>query len=80
MNEQDYITGSRAAWLAMLQTCLHNLDVDDVAAGQAQWVSEREQTVAMLRQVCEQHGDNDWAETLHLADVVDNHLMKHLEG
>lgn len=80
MNEQDYIRGSRMAWLSMLQMCLRELGVDEPAAGQARWISEREQTVAMLRQVCERHGDNDWDETLHLADVVDKHLMKHLEG
>ena len=78
MNETDYISGSRAAWLSMLQTCLRELGVDDPAAGQARWVSEREQTVAMLRQVCERYGDNDWPDTLHLADVVDKHLGKYL--
>ena len=79
MNEQDYIRGSRAAWHSMLQLCLRELDVDDPIAGQVQWVSEREQTVAMLRDICERHGDNDWDETLHLADVVDKHLGRYLE-
>ena len=78
MNETDYISGSRAAWLSMLHTCLRELGVDDPVAGQARWVSEREQTVAMLRQVCERYGDNDWPDTLHLADVVDKHLGKYL--
>lgn len=52
----------------------------DPADGQARWVSEREQAVAILRQVCEKHGDNEWDETLHLADVVEKHLWRHLEG
>jgi hypothetical protein len=42
-------------------------------------VLEREQTVAALRSVCADHGDNDWTEELHLADVVDNHLGRYLD-
>ena len=79
MNEQSYIMGGRVAWLAMLQMCLRELGVDDPAAGQARWVSEREQTVDALRQLCERHGDNEWDESLHLADVVDKHLGIHLD-
>lgn len=75
MNETGYTSGSRAAWLSMLHTCLRELGVDDPVAGQARWVSEREQTVAMLRQVCGRYGDNDWPDTLHLADVVDKHMF-----
>lgn len=78
MNEQDYIRGSRAAWHAMLQLCLRELGIDDPVAGHVRWVSEREHTVAMLRDVCERHGDNDWPENLHLADVVEKHLGRHL--
>ena len=80
MNELDYSRGHRAAWLSMLQTCLRELGVDDSAVAHSRWVIEREQTVAMLRQVCERHGDNAWDHTLHLADVVDKHLARHLEG
>jgi hypothetical protein len=37
------------------------------------------ETVKVLRQVCEQHGDNDWPDDLHLADIIEKHLWRHLE-
>ena len=78
MSEQDYENGNRAAWLTMLSLCLRHLGIDDVEAKKAAWVSEREQTVAALRRVCGQFGDNGWDVNLHLADVVEKHLEKHL--
>jgi hypothetical protein len=78
MNEADYISGSRAAWCSMLQTCLMNLGVDDPAAGAARWVLERESAVAALREAGNEFGDNDWPQELNLADVIDKHLLRHL--
>jgi hypothetical protein len=40
---------------------------------------EREESVAMLRTVCTNFGDNDWPDDLHLADVIEKHLWRHLE-
>lgn len=40
---------------------------------------ERSATVAILRQVCTSHGDNDWRDNLHLADVIEKHLWPTLE-
>ena len=79
-DELNYELGNRAAWLSMLQSCLRQLGIDDEDAGRARWVSEREQTVAALRSVCERHGDNEWDEDLHLADVVSKHLERHLDA
>jgi predicted secreted protein len=39
---------------------------------------EREDAVKLLREICEEHGDNDWADDLHLADVLEKHLYRHL--
>lgn len=39
---------------------------------------ERDATVKMLRDVCADFGDNDWADELHLADVIEKHLARHL--
>ena len=33
----------------------------------------------MLRQVCAKYGDNDWPDNLHLADVIEKHLLRNLE-
>lgn len=43
------------------------------------WVDrERATTIAALRSLCAEFGDNDWPDDLHLADVVEKHLGKHL--
>ena len=47
--------------------------------GKANWFLERHEVLEMLRQVCEEHGDNDWPDDLHLADVIEKHLWRHLE-
>jgi hypothetical protein len=78
MSEADYELGNRAAWLAMLAECLRHLGVDDVEAGKARWVKEREETIAQLRILCDVVGDNNWTESLYLADVVEKHLARHL--
>jgi len=44
------------------------------------WRLERADTVAMLRSLCETFGDNDWPDNLHLADVIDKHLGRHLHA
>jgi len=41
---------------------------------------ERNDAIVMLRQVCEDWGDNDWADNLHLADIIEKHLWRHLEA
>lgn len=78
-DEQDYLEGQRSAWLSLLIWVLGELGIDDPEAGKVRWAIEREQTVAMLRRVCQEHGDNRWQEDLHLADVIEKHLWRHLE-
>lgn len=36
--------------------------------------------VALLRAECALEGDNDWTEDLHLADVIEKHLLRKLYG
>lgn len=77
--ERSYDRGSRAAWRSMLGECLRHLGVEDSEAGKFLWVGEREDAIAALRQICDAHGDNDWPENLHLADIIEKHLGDHLE-
>lgn len=35
---------------------------------------------AVLRRLCDDHGDNDWDDSLYLADVLDKHLGDHLNS
>lgn len=73
--EKAYVRGQRAVWCDLLRQAVRALGADGDAE---RWRIEREETVAMLRQVCEHHGDNDWPDDLHLADVIDKHLWRHL--
>lgn len=77
-NEQSYIAGTRAAYTDMLRLCLKMLGHDDPKSQQSAWVLEREATIAQLRVVCADHGDNDWPDDLNLADVVQKHLANYL--
>ena len=45
---------------------------------ETQWKAERKAITAQLRITCDDFGDNDWGEDLHLADVIDRHLVRHL--
>src|SRR3954466_10723573 len=79
MNEEDegeigYVEGKRRALLGVLRHVLGELGVKDPEAGKVRWVIERQETVAQLRAVCADHGDNDWDEDLHLGDVIEKHL------
>lgn len=40
--------------------------------------TERAQTIERLRIECEERGDLDWPDELHLADVVDRHFSRHV--
>jgi hypothetical protein len=82
--QRQYVRGQRMAWKQMLDECLKNLEPQIGGAGTspvqrvAILTSHLEETRAMLRRVCGEHGDLDWADDLHLADVVDKHLSVHL--
>ena len=76
--QQSWQAGNRSAWTQMLQQCVAALGED--ARTQAGWLIEREEAIAALREVCSRFGDNDWGEKLSLADVIQNHLARHLGG
>lgn len=40
---------------------------------------ERRGAILLLRKVCEKIGDNDWPDNLDLRDIIDKHLLSHLE-
>ena len=79
LRDLDHERGSRAAWLQMLQICLQNLGYKSEEGGRSAWISEREQAISILRQVCDEFGDNDWPDNLHLADIIEKHLWRNLE-
>lgn len=77
-NEESYEEGSRMAWRMMLQTCLRELGYNDTEAAKANWIPEREEAISALRDICSAHGDNDWKDNLHLADIIKKHLHRNL--
>jgi hypothetical protein len=72
--EQAYLRGQRAVYLELLQTAMRALGYDDPQVQLAKWISEREQAIMALREKCEEHGDNEWDDDLHLADIINKHL------
>jgi hypothetical protein len=77
MNERDYLEGERRANIALLRYALRALGQSDEAAA-SRWVLERQETVALLRRLCAEYGDNDWPDDLYLVDVIEKHLERHL--
>ncbi len=76
MSDTDYIRGQRQAWSTLLATAMRELGMTGCTLESL--VLEREATVAALRSVCEEYGDNDWEDELHLADVIEKHLARPL--
>lgn len=77
--ERAYRQGNRAAWSKILSDSLAQLGYDNpVVTQKHRWVLEREAIIAQLRDLCGEFGDNNWNEKLHLADVIEKHLGKHL--
>lgn len=78
--ERAYEDGRRAALVTQLYAVLYALGVDDPDAARVRWLQEREATVAALRSLCRDCGDNDWPDNLYLPDVIDKHLANYLES
>lgn len=78
-----YAEGRRRTLINLLSHTISELTgytrpEDNVLVHLARAIEEREEAVAVLREVCKKHGDNDWTENLHLADVIERHLVRHL--
>lgn len=76
--EQLWLEGERAANVGILRFALKALGYESPESEHTKWILEREAAIAQLRMVCREHGDNDWPDTLHLADIIDKHLRRHL--
>jgi len=76
-HEEGYLLGYRAALTAQLNDILAKMGYDG-SRTLADFISEREEAISRLRDACEEHGDNDWDENLHLADIIEKHLIRHL--
>jgi hypothetical protein len=77
VHEHGWTEGYKAAARSMMQHAMTHLD--DAERTEAAWRLERADTVAVLRQICAEYGDNDWPDSLHLRDVIEKHLYRHLD-
>lgn len=73
--ERAYVLGHRMALRQVLELCVRQLGYDDPGSTAVKWIAEREAAISALRRVCEDYGDNDWDERLHLADVITKHIV-----
>jgi len=80
INEKDYILGEKAAYLNIFNECLRRLDLadEDMEQKYYRWVSERQSVISILRDLCDEFGDNNWDDGLNLRDIIEKHLAKHL--
>ncbi len=76
--EQGYQAGEAAAARAMLRAMAPYLP-SHPDRKQLSWELERAEALAALRTVCRDHGDNEWPDNLHLADIIEKHLGRHLD-
>jgi len=76
--EEIYLRADKDAMALVLGLTLTHLGIEDPRAAGARWVMERMPAVSQLRSLCEDFGDNDWPDNLHLADVIEKHLGRHL--
>lgn len=77
MLDTSFVSGQRTAWMSLLSRCLKELSINEDISKEA-LILEREDAIQALRSLCADHGDNDWEEDLHLADVINKHLGNHL--
>lgn len=71
--------GRRAGLTRILMECARELGHDDPLLKAAALIAEREATVATLRRICADYGDNDWDSDLHLPDVIEKHLERYFD-
>lgn len=73
VDEHERIFGRKSAW-ELLFSKIEEL----ITLQQQAHKAERKETIMVLRILCKYFGDNDWDENLHLADIIDKHLGRHL--
>ena len=75
-DEKIYLEGQRSAWRAILSESIQHLDPSE--KHYAALLEEREAALRVLRNLCEDFGDNDWTGDMELSHIIEKHLGKHL--
>lgn len=77
MDEKSYIQGQRSVYTTLLVIAKENLGYSTEKSIEY-YIAEREDTMRVLRALCEEFGDNDWEYDLYLPDIIEKHLENYL--
>lgn len=83
MDEESYEIGRNRAYITVMMNCAKALGFDGIEAlniARVAWIEERQAAITALHDLCENFGDNDWPDELHLGDVIEKHLARHLHN
>ena len=75
--ERGYVEGRRAFARHLAQVVRGELGV--LGRSLSDLELELDEARSVLRRLCAEHGDNDWDDDLHLADVINKHLGRYLD-
>lgn len=78
MPEHDYQLGYQAAMRRIAGETMRSLNPEPGRRDITALLVERSATVEKLRELCADHGDNDWPEDLYIPDILDKHLAQYL--
>lgn len=83
-HELGYVEGVRRAYLTQLKNALAGAlgtgpMTEEPLIAIATLVSERAETIATLRRLLHELGDDDWPDALHLSDIIEKRLVPALE-
>jgi hypothetical protein len=79
MNEKEeeaYLRGMKAAWIQVATTATKHLGAKE--RNEVDLIRERHEAINVLRELCEEYGDNDWDDDLYLSDIIEKHLGDYL--
>lgn len=78
--EAGYMAGRTRVYLNQFVEASRELGYENPSLWKAKkFIIEREETIVILRNLCEKYGDNDWGNNLHLGDIIEKHLEPYLE-
>jgi len=78
--EKAYTEGTRAAWSRILTLAAAELGADTSDGRLAALLAERAAVVAKLWEICAGYGSTDWPDDMHLPNVLERHLRRHIEA
>lgn len=78
IEEKAYLQGRKSLAREFLGYAIQEVDGD--VKTRSELIKERAGAIAKLREICAAYGDNDWDDNLHLVDILDKHLLNHLES